>query len=395
MINRTIQKQIEDQITQEQEEYKKHPIPKRNAIIIYGARQVGKTTLVKEILNKYPEKARYINCELFPNRENLETTDIVKLKSFLGNSEIIILDEAQKIRGIGLTLKIIVDTFPEYQVIATGSSSFDLGNKLKEPMTGRTRIFKLYPLSIQELGQKHKLLFPATLENVLRFGIYPEVITLLYEKSETEAKNKLDEITSSYLYKDIFEIENLKRTDVILKLLKALALQIGNEVSIAELSNFVGVSVHTIDHYLYLLQECFIIYILHSFSRNLRKELNKKIKVYFYDLGIRNSLIQNYNNPDLRTDIGALWENFCISERIKFNSINRNFVNSYFWRTYDGQEIDYIEEHSGQLDGYEFKWNEKAKFKQPKSFLENYEKATINKIDRKNYTDYLFAAFNK
>lgn len=390
MLNRIIQKQIEDKILEESQEYKNHPVPKRNAIIIYGARQVGKTTLVKELLNQNLDKARYINCELFPNREYLETTDIVKLKSFLGDSEIIILDEAQKVRDIGLTLKIIVDSFPEYQIIATGSSSFGLGNKLKEPMTGRSRIFKLYPLSIQELRQKYDFLFPATLENILRFGAYPEVINLLYEKSEAEAKNKLDEIASSYLYKDIFEIENLKRTDIILKLLKALALQIGHEVSISELSNFVGVSVHTIDHYLYLLKESFIIHILHSFSRNSRKELNKKIKVYFYDLGIRNSLIQNYNAPDLRTDIGELWENFCISERIKYNSYNQRHVNSYFWRTYDQQEVDYIEEHSGQLDGYEFKWNENAKFRHPKSFLASYENATINKIDRKNYSVFLY-----
>ncbi len=389
MINRLVQKQVEDQIIQEAENYTKHPVPKRNAIIIYGARQVGKTTLVKNILNKYPEKARYINCELISNKENLETTDHIKLKSFLGNSEIIILDEAQKIRDIGLTLKIIVDTYPEYQIIATGSSSFDLGNKLKEPMTGRTKVFRLYPASVQEISKNYDMFSPATLENLLRFGSYPEVITLLYEKSEAEAQNKLDEVSSSYLYRDIFEIENLKRTDIILKLLKALALQVGNEVSINELSNLVGVSVHTIDNYLYLLQESFIIHILWSFSRNPRKELNKKIKVYFYDLGIRNSLIQNYNPLDIRMDTGALWENFCIIERVKYNSINKNLVNSYFWRTYAGKEVDYIEEHSGQLDGYEFKWNENAKFKVPKSFIDNYENATVKKIDRKNYLEFL------
>jgi len=389
MINRLVQKQVENQIIEESENYTKPPIPKRNAIIIYGARQVGKTTLVKNILNKYPDKARYINCELIPNRESLETTDPAKLKMFLGDSEIIILDEAQKIHDIGLTLKIIVDTYPEYQIIATGSSSFDLGHKLKEPMTGRTRVFKLYPFSVQEINKKHQMYYTSVLENLLRFGAYPEVFTLLYEKSEAEARNKLDEVASSYLYRDIFEIENLKRTDIILKLLKALALQVGNEVSINELSSLVGVSVHTIDHYLYLLQESFIIHILHSFSRNLRKELNKKIKIYFYDLGIRNSLIQNYNTLGIRTDTGALWENFSIIERIKYNSINKRRVNSYFWRTYDGQEVDYIEEHSGQLDGYEFKWNENAKFKIPKTFVDNYENARFKKIDPKNYLEFL------
>ncbi len=389
MINRFVQEQIEEKIIYQVNHYKDTPVPKKNAIIIYGPRQAGKTTLVNNVLKKYGSKAKYINCELISSKEALETTDDIKLKTFLGDSEVIILDEAQKIHDIGLIIKIIVDTYSEYQIIATGSSSFDLGHKLREPMTGRIGTFKLYPPSFEEISTRYNKHHYPLLENILRFGSYPEVVTLLYEKSQAAARDKLDEIASSYLYRDIFEIEKLKRTDILLKMLKALALQVGNEVSISELSKLVGVSVHTIDYYLYLLQESFIIHILRSFSRNLRKELNKKMKVYFCDLGIRNSLIQNYNPVDIRTDIGALWENFCIIERIKHNSINKRYVNSYFWRTYDGQEVDYIEEHSGQLDGYEFKWGKDARFKPPKAFVDNYENAAVKRIDRQNYQEFL------
>jgi len=392
MIIRQLQKEIEDKILSNDVSYQAaDPIlKKKNAIIIYGARQVGKTTLVKQILEKYPSESRYINCELIANKTALETTDDKALQSYLGDKRIIILDEAQKIKDIGSTLKIIVDTFPQYQIIATGSSSFDLANKINEPMTGRVYKYMLYPVSLKELSTVHTLYSPAVLENILRYGLYPEVINKLYNESEEAAREKLDEISSNYLYKDIFEIENLKRSDIILKLLQALALQVGNEVSTHELATLLKVNVATVDSYIYLLEQSFVICTLRSFSRNPRKELGKKYKVYFYDLGIRNSLIQNYNPVDLRTDIGALWENFCVIERIKHNNINKRYVNKYFWRTYAGQEIDYIEEHSGQLDGYEFKWGkETRKYTPPKKFIETYENATAKRIDRDNYSEFL------
>jgi predicted AAA+ superfamily ATPase len=392
LINRLIQKEIEEIIQDNEKNYISQPdlIKKKPAIIVYGARQVGKTTLVKQILEKYPNNSNYINCELTYNKEPLETQDDKVLKTFLGDKKLIVIDEAQKITNIGLTLKIIIDTFPEYQIIATGSSSFDLSNKIKEPLTGRAFEFMLYPFSLKEIAAKYDFSSPSILENILRYGLYPEVINRLYEVSENSAREKLDEITGNYLYKDIFELENLKRPDIILKLLKALALQIGNEVSINELATLLKVNVNTIDRYLYLLEQSFVIFILHSFSRNLRKELGKKYKIYFYDLGIRNSLIQNYNSLDIRTDTGALWENFCIIERMKYNQVHHKFVNKYFWRTYDQKEIDYIEEHSGQLDGYEFKWGkETRKYNPPRAFMDNYENATVKRIDRENYQEFL------
>ncbi|EKE04291.1 MAG: hypothetical protein ACD_20C00088G0001 [uncultured bacterium] len=392
MIIRQLQKEIEDKILSNEVSYQAaDPIlKKKNAIIIYGARQVGKTTLVKQILEKYPNESRYINCELIANKTALETTDDKALQSYLGDKRIVILDEAQKIKDIGLTLKIIVDTFPQYQIIATGSSSFDLANKINEPLTGRAYRYMLYPVSLKELSTVHSLYSPAVLENILRYGLYPEVINKLYSESEEAAREKLDEISSNYLYKDIFEIEHLKRSDIILKLLQALALQVGNEVSTHELATLLKVNVATVESYIYLLEQSFVLFTLRSFSRNPRKELGKKYKVYFYDLGIRNSLIQNYNPVDLRTDIGALWENFCILERIKYNHANKRLVNKYFWRTYAGQEIDYIEEHSGQLDGYEFKWGkETRKYTPPKKFIETYENATVKRIDRDNYSEFL------
>ena len=374
MIDRLIKNEIEDLIIKNEDMYKKQPdiLKKKNAIIIYGARQVGKTTLVRQILEKFSDSAKYVNCELTYNKEALEIHDDKALKTFIGQEKIIILDEAQKIKNIGLTLKIIIDTFPAHQIIATGSSSFDLANKINEPLTGRNIKFMLYPFSLQELAGKYDFNSPVILENILRYGTYPEAIDRLYNVSEAAARAKLDEISGSYLYKDIFELENLKRPDIILKLLKALALQVGNEVSTHELANLLNVNVNTVDRYLYLLKESFVIFSLPSFSRNLRNELGKKYKIYFYDLGIRNSLIQNFNTLDSRSDIGALWENFCIVERMKYNQANHRFVNSYFWRTYDRKEIDYIEEHSGQLDGYEFKWGKEGrKYRPPRAFVYN------------------------
>lgn len=387
MIKRSLQDQIENWLY------------RRKIIVLYGARQVGKTTLVKAILEKYIQNDpnnnlnqaeslyKYLNCELFSIQNKLETTNEESLRSYLGKAKLVILDEAQKIENIGLTLKIVADTYPETQIIATGSSSFDLSNKISEPLTGRAIKFMLYPLSLYELYNSYdRFKIDAMLENVLRFGTYPEIVNA----SEDDAKRLLESIASNYLYKDILEFENIKNSKLLFNLLQLLALQLGNEVSYHELGKSLGISSITVKRYIDLLEKCFVVFSLNAFSRNIRKEISKSVKIYFYDCGIRNTLIQNYNPLNMRNDTGALWENFCVIERLKYNQAHERFVNSYFWRTYDQKEIDYIEEHSGKLEGYEFKWGKGLKtFKPPNIFLDTYENASVKRIDRGNYQDFL------
>lgn len=375
--NRSIQPLIEAQLY------------KGKVIIIYGARRTGKTTLCNQIIQVQKEKgikAKYLNCELFAIKQRLQTTNEVELKNYFENSNLIILDEAQNIENIGLTLKILVDTYPEIQIIATGSSSFDLANKTGEPLTGRARRFTLYPLSVEELRTKYDLFeIDSRFDKILTYGLYPSV----FNASDADAGIELEEIASNYLYKDILEFEKVKSSTILLELLQLLALQLGNQVSYHELGQKLGLDSTTVKRYIDLLTKCFVILPLKAFSRNLRKEIGKSQKIYFYDLGIRNSLIRNYNSPKLRNDIGALWENFCIIERFKYNQAHSRLVNSYFWRTYEQKEIDYIEEHSGILEGYEFKWGKDSKaFKPPKIFLETYENSSVKRIDPSNYVKF-------
>lgn len=374
MYQRIISKKISDQIT------------KGKVIILYGARRVGKTTLSKEILKSY-KNAKYINCELHQNKVALETTNSEVLKNFIGNNTLLVFDEAQQIPDIGRILKVLNDTFPEIKIIATGSSSFELGNKLMEPLTGRSRVYQLYPFSVEELiGHNDVVTVNAQLEKMLRFGLYPEV----FLNSDEEAIEELNNIASNYLYKDILQFENIKKSDLLVNLLRALALQIGSEVSYQELSKLLGTNVHSIKRYIDLLEKAFIIFRLTSFSRNLRNEITRGQKIFFNDLGIRNSLIQNFNPMTMRTDAGALWENFCILERMKENQNNRRFVNTYFWRTYDQKEIDYVEESGGQLKAFEFKFNPKSKFKYPKEFMEKYDNSSFSVIHPENiFTDFV------
>lgn len=350
-------------------------------IILYGARQVGKTTLVQNILNNYEKIGRYLNCEIFSVEQNLTKAEPEKLKAFLGDYKLIVLDEAQNLQNTGKILKVITDSLKDIQIIATGSSSFDLANKTAEPMTGRVITHTLFPLSVLEIKNNSDwLTVDAQLEKLLIFGSYPEI----YTSNEEKAIKKLEELASSYLFKDILQFKGIKKSSLLKNLLIALALQLGNEVTHNELASKFGVSSLTIQKYLDLLEQSFVIFKLNSFSRNIRKELTKAFKIYFYDNGIRNALINNFNAISLRNDIGALWENFCISERIKANSYNNRNVNSYFWRTYDQKEIDYIEETSGEIIGYEMKYSEKQKLKVPKGFKETYN-AEVYKIDKSNY----------
>ncbi len=358
----------------------------RNKIlIIYGARQVGKTTLVKQILSENASPNAYYNCEVPSIRQVLETKEPSLLKREFGAHKLIVLDEAQFVPDISQILKIISDHLPEIQVIATGSSSFELAQKTSEPLTGRALTFTLFPFSYEELGQ---LFRPserrAQLDHWLRYGMYPEIV----QASTADAQILLDDLSSRYLYKDIFIFENLRKADVIHQLLQLLAFQIGNEVSYHELAKNLKVNEATLIRYIDLLEKAFVIFRLPAFSRNLRKEVSKKKKIYFYDIGIRNSIIRQYQATQFRPDRGALWENFLLVERMKFLQARLQFPNQYFWRTHDQQEIDYLEEANGQLVGYEFKWQSKKK-KIPTAFAKNYPDAQMNWIDQENFEDFI------
>jgi predicted AAA+ superfamily ATPase len=354
-------------------------------LVLYGARQVGKTTLVKKILADFKVKDGYFNCEEVSVQNGLAVAEASVLRTFLGKRKIVVLDEAQHIPDIGRKLKILIDTYPDMRIIATGSSSFELANRMAEPLTGRAFHFTLYPFSYEEITASGNLLIDAEdLEHILRFGSYPEVFHL----SEEQAQERLDTLASAYLYKDTLRFDDIKKSSLVRDLLKLVALQLGQEVSYYELSRELGVSRQTVVKYLDVLEQSFVIFTLRAFSRNLRKEIKKSVKIYFYDTGIRNGLIQNYHQLSLRDDVGALWENYCIAERQKRNSSHSRKVNSYFWRTYEQKEIDYIEEEGGRLQAYEFKWNPKKKARVPAEFVSVYgaEYAVIN---TSNYRGFL------
>lgn len=362
-----------------------HHLFQGKVVILFGPRRVGKTTLSKQILEEVSQ-SRYINCELLENKMALETTNSVVLKNFLGDFRLVVLDEAQNIHEIGRILKILVDTFPQIQILATGSSSFELGNRLSEPLTGRAREYLLLPFSVSELLQKEdKLNVNANLERILRFGLYPEV----YGKPDIEAIEELNQIAGNYLYRDILQFEQVRRPQLVVNLLSALALQIGQEVSLNELARLLGEHVPTIQRYIDLLEKSFVIFRLRSFSRNLRKEIAKGQKIYFFDLGIRNALIRNFNPLALRNDASHLWENFCVAERMKYNQYKRRFVNTWFWRSYDQKEIDFIEEADGKLTAYEFKLHRGKTAALPKDFQQAYPGTFFSLITRENFWSLL------
>ncbi len=355
-------------------------LDKREILILYGARQVGKTTLLKSLLDSHKDSL-ILNCELPVVANVLESKNISSIKALFGRNRIIGLDEAQKIVDIGSVLKIIYDELPEYKIIATGSSSFDLANKIAEPLTGRNIKFRLYPLSLKETEEKSNWLWNLNnLNRFLVFGTYPGIIDI----EEKYQQTKLNELSSDYLFRDILIYEQVKNPAVIRKLLRALALQVGSQVSVNELSGLLGVTRQTIEKYLDLLEKSFVIFSLTSYSGNLRNEIKKSRKYYFFDNGIMNALTGNFNAVENRKDIGILWENFCMSERIKINSYMNIKINSYFWRTYDGAEIDLIEEIGGRISAFEFKWNQKGKLKIPVSFNQKYKPENFNVITPAN-----------
>ena len=354
------------------------------AIIVYGARQTGKTTVVKKIC-KDREDVLWLNADEPNVRALFENISSSRLKAIVGGKRIIVIDEAQRIKNIGICMKLITDELHGKKLIATGSSSFELANVIKEPLTGRKWEFGLYPLSFEELVAHTGLLEEESmLPHRLVYGSYPDVIM-----NPGNEKEILRQLSDSYLYKDILLWQNIKRADKLIQLLQALALQVGNEVSCNELANLLGMDNQTVERYIQLLEQSYVIFRINAFSRNLRKELKRGRKIYFYDNGIRNALIANFNPVELRQDIGVLWENYLVSERMKTLEYNSIWANKYFWRTQDQQEIDYLEERDGVLFAYEFKWNPRKKVRFSRTFTGSYPNHELHIVNRENYVDFL------
>lgn len=352
-------------------------------IVIIGARQVGKTTLIKDLCRG--KNPLVLNCDNTDDVMAIEGRSSTELANLISPHDIVVIDEAQRVKNIGLTLKIIGDLDLNTQVIVTGSSSLELANEINEPATGRILEFNLFPLSLTELSadtsqrDENRLL-----EQRLIYGLYPEVVT-----RPAMVKRTLKTLADSYLYKDVFAYRGLRKPDVLQKLVRALALQVGSEVSYNELSNLLGVDKATVESYINLLEKCFVVFRIDSFSRNLRNEIKKGKKVYFYDNGIRNAVISNFAPLSMRNDCGQLWENLMVSERIKRNAYSDSFAQLYFWRTHDQKEIDLIEEEDGVLHGYEFKWNARKTATQPTAFAQAYPASTFEVIKPDNFWQFI------
>lgn len=359
------------------------------AILIFGARRVGKTILMKQILMKANSKVLFMNGEDLDTLSLLESQSVSNYKRLLNGIEILAIDEAQNIPDIGQKLKLIVDEVSGIKVIASGSSSFDLLNKAGEPLVGRSSQFLLFPFSQNELTDKENVLqVHQNLEEKIVYGYYPEVVLM---NDLGQKKDYLKNIVNSYLLKDILVLDGLKNSKKMLELLKLIAFQIGSEVSYDELSRQLGLSRNTVEKYLDLLSKVFVIYKLGAFSRNLRKEVSKAGKWYFYDTGIRNAIISNFSLLSQRLDNEQLWENYLINERIKQNFYFNQDKSFYFWRTYDGQEIDLIEVENGKLNAFEFKWGEKLP-RVPRAFADNYSEATYQVVNKSNFLDFILKA---
>jgi predicted AAA+ superfamily ATPase len=374
MIKRTLQDIIENKLF------------RGKAIIIIGARQVGKSTLMRQIVSAIDQTNLYLDCDDPEIRRSLTDVNIQDLHTIIGPNKIVVIDEAQLVMHIGTTLKLIIDNMPEVQLIVSGSSAFELLNRLNEPLTGRKFEYHIYPISTEELFHSKGLIYTRqTLESRLIYGSYPDIIN-----HTEDAKDLLMNIAESYLYKDLLMVESIRKPVIIEKLLIALSLQVCSEVSYNELAQTVGTDSKTVEKYIDLLEKCFVVFRLNAFSRNLRTELKKSKKIYFYDNGIRNALIKNFAPLQLRQDVGALWENFFISERIKYNHYHRNFANYYFWRTTQQQEIDFIEESDGLFTAFEMKWNpKKMNLTLPKPFTETYQIKDAVIITPDNYLDWV------
>ncbi|MDD2387697.1 MAG: ATP-binding protein [Bacteroidales bacterium] len=357
-------------------------------LVLLGARRTGKTFFIKELIENYiTEPYILLNGEDMAVAEIFKIRTVENFKALVGSKKLLIIDEAQKLPEIGRALKLMIDTIEGLKIIAIGSSVFDLSNKLGEPLTGRKWDYYMYPFSQSEYSLTENLIeTKSRLEQRLIFGSYPE---LLQYKSSNEKASYLNELINSYLFRDILEYDGIRNSDKILHILTLIAFQIGKEVSLEEIGRKVGISRNTVEKYLDLLSKVFVIFKLRGFSRNLRNEITKTSRWFFYDNGIRNALISNFNSLTLRNDIGELWENYLISERIKYQYNNNIFVNNYFWRTYQQQEIDLIEEKDGKLYAYEIKWNLHKKVKIPKSWKNAYPDSEFTVINRDNYLEWI------
>ncbi len=365
----------------------KQAITPGKVVVVYGPRQVGKTTLLNDLIPLLPLKSRLINGDELVYREALSSQNRQRLGELIQDVDLLILDEAQRVENIGLNLKILIDSYPQACLVATGSASFDLANKIREPLTGRSITLTLYPCGFQELEQSFGIFNARTqLERWLIWGSYPEIaVTEIASRRET----LLSELVGSYLYRDLLEMEGLKRPEKIVDLLRLLAFQIGQEVSLSELASNLAINRSTVERYLDLLEKVFVIFKVRGFSRNLRKEITKNSRYYFYDNGVRNTLIQNFNPLAMRNDLGQLWENFLAVERRKANEYASRRANIYFWRTHNQKEIDYIEERGGKIFGYEFKWQGEIKRSTRNTFLDAYPEAEVITITHENFESFL------
>lgn len=374
IIDRTIKKELESALNDSS----------RRVIILYGPRQAGKTTLIDMLLSQESNYEKYNGDDIF-TQNTFNNNNLEHLKRVIGEKNLLVIDEAQRINNIGLSLKLIIDNLP-IKVIVSGSASFDLADKVCEPLTGRTKTFWLYPLSFKEVKDKMPQMGnDKILEEMLLYGMYPKIWNI---EGRKEKEDYLFEYINNYLYRDILTISKVKKPKKIIDLLTLLALQIGSEVSVSELAQNTNLTQATVENYLDVLEKMFVIFNVRGFSRNLRKEISKTTKYYFFDMGLRNALIRNFNSISLRSDAGAMFENWAISEKIKKSNNNRDFSNFYFWRTYDQQEIDLIEESKGEINAYEFKWKKDNK-KAPNDWTKTYPQSQFNLINKDNVFDFL------
>ncbi|MBI4974095.1 ATP-binding protein [Candidatus Roizmanbacteria bacterium] len=367
----------------------KEAISPGRILVLLGPRRVGKTTIIKEVVDLQNKAVQYFNCDDPLTRGQLTDATQGQLHLLFSPYSTIVIDEAQRIKNIGITLKLAVDSFPDKHFIVSGSSSLDLSNEINEPLTGRKKTFTLFPLSLKEL-QTHwnasNMSMKGYFETILRYGSYPNVIMI---EKEHEKEEYLNELTNDYLYKDALEYQQVRNPEPLRKLVTALALQIGQEVSYTELANLVGIDQKTVVRYIDLLEKNYVVLRLPAIRRNPRMEIGKSRKIYFYDLGIRNSLIRNFNTLDIRNDRGQIWENFVVMERLKTNACANFHPNYYFWRTYAGKEVDFVEEAGGVLHGYEVKWQCKNNDEFNSSFLKEHTNAKYECVDQDNLMELL------
>lgn len=361
---------------------------KRKAMVIIGPRQVGKTTLVRQITEKLPAKTLWLTGDDPGTRAQMDQVSLARLQNIIGNNEVVVVDEAQRFTNAGLMLKLITDHLPQVQLFVTGSSSLDLASQTKESLTGRKIEFHLYPLSFAEMSAEHGYLTERSLlEHRMLYGYYPEVV----QNDPPRAQKILQDLSDGLMYKDLLSLDQIKKPSLLVKLLQALALQIGSEVRYLEVAQTIGADPVTVEKYIDLLEQSFVLFRLPSLSRNARNEIKKGRKIYFYDNGIRNAILKNYAPLALRTDTGALWENFLVAERMKRNAYADHFCNIYFWRTTTQQEIDYIEEANGLFYAFEFKWQTKKNVRFPSAFLDSYPGSQTSIITQENFDAFVGA----